>query len=510
MSVDLPTDIFKVIIGFLDLRDVYAIKLVCREFHDLTKTRALWSSLVRRYVLNQCLPIPGLRGKVLDQLSAPELEQCLCRALRLRRNWVSPLPAIVNRLTLPGIIPKTRIVSMHLIPNHERALLLSLSMQTSPTRKFTLQCWDIEARPPVRLAAYECNRFRGSAVNKESRNGERVIAVLDPHLHILSLDDKLTSEAQDGRFVTTAVFPDETNTIQLFSGSSLLCRGNNGTMHLLDIDSPNSRIHLQSPHQASPVLDVVITSEYILVLRSTHLEFYAITNHFPDNAPSVPTPNSPTAPTLHPLFIYQWQWRIDNAGMTIRRSVPGSTLRTPISILLRYGSYFPWAINILHHYDLQPNHNYIPDSPTTQTNLPFEFPPVLRETIGSPVRLHATSDMAIGSYGTAIWTDSHTEDFYGHADRGQRVAGRFSRRNLRPSGSVKVEREREGEGLGTGVPEEEDEEGEDVSDQVASAVATSVYVHQEEDSWVRIALDETEGRIFLGRDDGCIEVLEYI
>lgn len=108
--------------------------------------------------------------------------------------------------------------------------------------------------------------------------------------------------------------------------------------------------------------------------------------------------------------------------------------------------------------------------------------------------------MAIGDYGTAIWTDSHTEDFYGHSDRGQRVAGRFSRRHFRQSRSFNVEAARE----------EEDDEGEGLSDQVASAMATSVYAHQEEDSWVRIALDETEGRIFLGRDDGCIEVLEYL
>jgi len=97
----------------------------------------------------------------------------------------------------------------------------------------------------------------------------------------------------------------------------------------------------------------------------------------------------------------------------------------------------------------------------------------LRETIGSPVRLFATSDLAIGPYGTAVWIDSHTEDYFFHADRGQRLAGKFS----------------------SYVGTEEDEEIE-LSDQIATATATSVYSYHEEDSWVKIALDEEEGRIF--------------
>lgn len=159
------------------------LSLLCQvssELHDLTKSRALWSSLVRRYVLNQSLPIPRLHGKSLDQLSALKLEQCLRRALRLRRNWVSPLPAVINRFTLPGMIPRTRIVSMHLVSEHGTALLLSLSMQTHPTRKFTLHCWDLEVQPVVCLASYECKKFRGLAVNKESRNGARIVAILNP------------------------------------------------------------------------------------------------------------------------------------------------------------------------------------------------------------------------------------------------------------------------------------------------------------------------------------------
>ena len=87
-----------------------------------------------------------------------------------------------------------------------------------------------------------------------------------------------------------------------------------------------------------------------------------------------------------------------------------------------------------------------------------------------------------------MWIDSHTEDYFGHSDCGQRLAGRYS------------------SGLMT-----EDHEDEEVplSDQLASTAATSVYRVQEADSWVRLALDECEGRIAIGHVDGKISILGY-
>ena len=98
--------------------------------------------------------------------------------------------------------------------------------------------------------------------------------------------------------------------------------------------------------------------------------------------------------------------------------------------------------------------------------------------------------MTFGPYGTAIWTDSHTEDYFGHADRGQRLAGAFLR--------------------GRDIQDEEGDKEVELSDQIANAAAASVYSVQEEDSWVSLALDEAEGRIIIGYYDGRISVLEYI
>jgi len=212
------------------------------------------------------------------------------------------------------------------------------------------------------------------------------------------------------------------------------------------------------------------------LLKVTTLEFYALPLVVP----------STTKATLYPIYAFQWPWRIDNAAMTQRHRPRGNFGTSAINIFMRFGSYFPWAINILHHYEIRLNAYFSSARSIDATNLPYVFPPVLRETIGSPVRLFAASDLAIGPYGTAVWIDSHTEEYFLHANRGQRLAGRFS-------------------------PHVGTEEGEEIelSDQIANATATSVYSYHEEDSWVRIALDEEEGRIFLGRDDGLITVLEY-
>lgn len=143
------------------------------------------------------------------------------------------------------------------------------------------------------------------------------------------------------------------------------------------------------------------------------------------------------------------------------------------------------SINLLHRYELRTNPIYDSSRPMDQSNMPYDLPPVLQETIASPIRLHATTDMVLGPYGTAVWIDSHTEDYFNHADRGQRLAGRFC--------PVRVD---EGEEI-------------ELSDQVATAAASSVYAFQEEDSWVQVAIDEVEGRMAVGSAEN-ITVIEYI
>ena len=139
-------------------------------------------------------------------------------------------------------------------------------------------------------------------------------------------------------------------------------------------------------------------------------------------------------------------------------------------------------INILHQSALQPNESYDPQNPVDLSKLPYHITPVLQRTIGSPIRLFATYHMALGTHGMAIWLDSHTEDYFGQSDRGQRLAG-----CLAPAQ----------ESIGEVSPGD-------------TTTRSSVFDISEDVTWVRVALSEEEGRIAVGSSDGFISVLEYV
>lgn len=131
---------------------------------------------------------------------------------------------------------------------------------------------------------------------------------------------------------------------------------------------------------------------------------------------------------------------------------------------------------MIHRFMLYPNADFDPSLPVGKSNIPYAFPLTNVQAIGSPIRLLATYDMAVGSYGTIIYCDSHTEDYFGHSDFGQRLAG-------------------------TRIPE-----GEEVSEIDRD---TSVFRVNERDDWTRVALQEEEGKMAIGHVDGRITILDY-
>ncbi|KAF9478255.1 hypothetical protein BDN70DRAFT_59801 [Pholiota conissans] len=478
----LPTDIYRLVFGHLDVADILVLRQTCKEFHELSILRSVWDTLLRRHIINQNIPIPGLDGKTLDSLSSSELEGCYRRALALRRNWTSTTPTVRRHINIDNGVPNSRIIAIVPLPERANRRIVSLSMTPGQHRVFTLQCWDVGGIIPVCLATHEMKQFRGMAVNRVAcDHGD--VAVLTLDLEILSIDSE-TVNPQQG-FVTKTLIPDaqRLHALHLFSKSSFLTRDTNGLVYLWDMNTPYKRWQLQNPNiaQPRPLVDILITDNFIVASWLTTLELYI--------RPSESAASANNDVFLHPISIFTWPWRIDNAVMTLTHRPGPSQGRTPIDILLRFGSYYPWPLNILHHYEIRPNPDFLTDPGIgmSEHNPPYEFPPILLESIASPVRLHATTDMAIGPYGTAIWTDSHTEDYFNHSDRGQRVASTFSRYIVNDEGEEEVE----------------------LSDQVATASAATVYAYHEEDSWVRVAMDEIEGRIFLGHDNGLLSVLEY-
>jgi len=115
-------------------------------------------------------------------------------------------------------------------------------------------------------------------------------------------------------------------------------------------------------------------------------------------------------------------------------------------------------------------------------NLPYLMEPKLVQSIGSPIRLFALWHVTLGPYGTALFIDTHTEDYFAHGDRGQRLAGEVLAQVL-------------------------DEESGNF--QVSNGMASMVFGVREYDEWSRVAMDEEAGRIAVGCVDGRISLFEY-
>ncbi|KIY74200.1 hypothetical protein CYLTODRAFT_337540, partial [Cylindrobasidium torrendii FP15055 ss-10] len=144
---------------------------------------------------------------------------------------------------------------------------------------------------------------------------------------------------------------------------------------------------------------------------------------------------------------------------------------------------FPWPPNILNHYILQPNPAYVASSSIQSTNLPYDAHPVHMRTLSAPLRLFTQSDVAIGNYGTVLWIDTQTEEYFMQSATGQRLAGAT---------------------LSSAGPDAEN------PDVVAySAGSESVYNIHDQNSWCVLALDEPNGRVALGALDGIISIMDF-
>ncbi|TFK71671.1 hypothetical protein BDN72DRAFT_895502 [Pluteus cervinus] len=472
--LSLPEDILIAILTCLPLPDILNLRQTCRALHALGCSRAVWTSILQTEVLDKSIPIPGISKSAPDTLT---IEQRVRRALRLHQRWTSSNPQSTAEYTFHAG-DSARVVDLRFLPRDNGRWLVALAYpsQQAPSRSdrvFTLQCWDLMASPPRCIAYQAIKEFGGLTLNSDPES-QFILSIKTSSVNLLGIDFEATNP--ENGFLPSLSIDQSLQGVYHLSGSTILTRAQDKVL-LFDIHNPNAPIELASElspsgtAQFEPVLDAIIDGSLglVVLIKSTKLELYALSEAHQNNI-------------LVPLYTHIFQWRIDSVVMSQQAFTPGSSPSSPppINILVRFGSLFPWPVNALHHFTLEPNEFYDPTLGTELTNYPYQLTPTLRQTIGSPVRLFATSHMVIGTYGTAIWFDSHTEDYFGHADRGQRLAGRSLR-------TEPVEDE--------GV--------------VLSSAATCVYGVREVDAWVRLAMCEEEGIIAVGAADGEISIRKY-
>ncbi|KAJ7777422.1 hypothetical protein B0H16DRAFT_1505423 [Mycena metata] len=474
----LPTDIILVILKYIGVKDLMRLRQTCKDFLEITQLRSVWQELLQTEVIQRNIPIPRLAGRNLAALTSKELESSLSDALRLRKNWISPSPVPTRRLTFKTVHqPQSQIVSVAFLPGREHRWLMSLALTTGGQRLFTLQCWDLTDSTCV--ARRSLQNFRGFRINTESSH-PAVLALRSPiGIEILGLDLS-GSSTPDSAFITLQVLDNVPDSLHVFSGSTLLTKLGDSRVNLRTIEK-DFHVELRNPDYIvqKECIDALLADKYAVVVRTVALELYSLSSFRDGSADQI----------IEPVCAHTWQWRVDSVSLAYQPSweATARALHPPINILVRYASLFPWPVNALHHYVLPCDASYNPRDNIDANNKPYLSEAVLIRTFASPIRLFARWDMVLGSYGTALWIDSHTEDYYDHAVEGQRLAGTlFSA--IEPRGGPAVA----------------------LDDQTATATASMVYQVREDDGWVRIAIQEEEGRIAVGTSTAEITIFEYI
>ncbi|KAF8141422.1 hypothetical protein EV363DRAFT_1465835 [Boletus edulis] len=506
-----PLDVLCPILVLLPVRALLALRRTCKSLYAVTHMRTLWVLLFRTHVLDHHLPYPDV-GPLAD-LSAHDLESLTRRALALRRTWSSSHPVPRRNITFNAPTePTARVIFLQFLPGRSNRWLISVCMTARP-RSYLLQCWDVAPEQPTCVAELRhADGPYGGVILNSDPTSSAVLTLQSAQTETFSIH--FGAEDPECAFETQATI-DGIREPHLLCGSTLVTRRmDDGALSLWDLtDLRQEKLQLLNPSLVQPddrVQAIHIAHDYALVVRIQSIEIYSTLPR-----PSLLAPRG--IPIAYPLTQFKFQWRTDTVVLCAQHA-PASSLPPPILLLVRFGSIYPWPVNVIHHYCLLPNPTYPtggrgrtptpPSSPcahpplspthppvTTEYNLPYDPRPCPTHTIGSPIRLFGQAATALGRYGTALWLDNHTEAWLEPSERGQRLAGRI----VRAGGPNGFDR---GVGVGTGTGTEPTATSSDPG-------APMLFGVRDDDAWTRIAMEEEAGRIALGHVDGAITLLEY-
>ncbi|TFY59498.1 hypothetical protein EVG20_g7773 [Dentipellis fragilis] len=89
--MSLPDDILLLIISFVGVNDIVALRMTSKRFAAVSNLRWVWSDALKRHVIDRNIPIPGYPGD-LKSLSSKDLEIRALHATRFQENWCSNRP----------------------------------------------------------------------------------------------------------------------------------------------------------------------------------------------------------------------------------------------------------------------------------------------------------------------------------------------------------------------------------------------------------------------------------
>ncbi|KAI1790291.1 hypothetical protein LXA43DRAFT_1017343 [Ganoderma leucocontextum] len=552
---DLPADLLFQIFAFLDIRDIVHIRNTCKALEDVTRNHSVWHHALSTRFLQKGFPTPGIKNHNVSSLSAGQLERLTIRASRYWSNWTSSQPQCYTRLDIRptarpwSSLPSHRNLAVEFLPWLDGRYLLTLTLYTTSSdresRRFSFQCWDLARNQaqgePTKIAELLVSGLLSYSVNT-SPDSPSVLAVTvrgGDHSYITTTYtiDFATPDT-DPWFRRTSQFP-SIRRILGFEGSRVVVTDESNVVRVADIDSEAWICALKVPlTHTDPTLHLPeqqclgyqIFDEFVVTFCKQWIYVY----HIPDSLASSPLHNDDHAlaapPPLEPIAEYKWRWRIDSITVNPRRQRPRTTSYsepTPpaIDLLMRFDTWFPWPVNILHHFVLPPNPSFSRSafSRTAPETLPYlcspssADEPLMAHAIPSPLRLFTPSDMVLGAYGTALWLDASTDATTPSqaGDRGQRIATKFLTPTLVPFG-VKAGEGAQDDQVSPGMVDPAlmnamtamalDEQSETRMEDRGVSVLHSQETHE---LWNRVAVNEEEGQVAVGYVDGRVSVYIY-
>lgn len=285
-----------------------------------------------------------------------------------------------------------------------------------------------------------------------------------------------------------------------------------------------------------------IVDDFVLIFRQQFIHLY----HLPTLSPTTLSSAQFQALELLPVAEHKFQWRLDTLTLQPEQSHPllpqfaGESRREDandappaLRLLLRFDSWYPWPVNILHQYILPPNPQYKPrtriapdaSSHHVQLSLPYlassasiaaplsptsaptveradsepQLKPYMVTSMPAPLRIFTPSDAVLGTYGTALWLDAQSDTHLAQAgDCGQRIAGKLLRSAPAPT-TPEAQQDMPRHAVNFDANADGDTEN-----------PVAVFLTQEEnDTWGRVAVCDEQGWIAVGCTDGRILVNEY-
>ncbi|KAF7798705.1 hypothetical protein EIP86_009929 [Pleurotus ostreatoroseus] len=573
---ELPLDVLLVVLRDLTVEDIINLHMTCKQLRALTHARSVWHDALYLHVVSPGLPVPNMTNRYISTLSSSELEDVTRCALRLRRNWTSasPRPTRVSQL---GVVPSSahqrpRVLALYPVPGRDNRYLFSLTLldQGARRREYSIDCWDLKSPHPSSIANFRCKDLFSTYMNADPR-----------HPHVFCITRKMRPEFQDeepitdGPLVTTSLNLDFTASTPafrecvsfhsfkhclLFDGSTFLATDNSHHVRVFNTELGILQYSLLVPliHDDPTMtideyrcLKAYIIDDFVLVFRQQFIHLY----HLPTIPPTTLSSAQFQALELLPVAEHKFQWRLDTLTVQPQQSHPLlsqfagdsspqqdlSGVPPPLCLLLRFDSWYPWPVNILHQFILPPNPNYKPrtrlaadpSSRHVQLSLPYlassafitaplsptsapsveradsepQLKPYTVASLPAPLRIFTPSDAVLGTYGTALWLDAQTDSCCPAqaGDCGQRIAGKLLRFPSPPSSDQQPDMPRHAVNLEVNA-EKAAPPGNNAE---ADTPVNVFHIQQENDTWSRLALCDEQGRIAIGCTDGRIVVYDY-